>query len=191
MVIGDALSRPYATYLLLAFAKDLELPHLLRVGNGEAFAAVGIAILLDELPHQPDGFACRGAALQGDALQLLNHEHSFGVLQLFAAGDSGLTHAQLLLVDTGVRGVEEGVGVAHLRNLSLHLHARAVGRKLGVHQAVVDGGDGVTLVIARLGYVDPGAVPAVAGVTGDDRAVSTGLTTYHDAGAAQWITRMG
>ena len=80
LIVGDALCCPYATDLLRSFAKDFEDPPLVLVGNGEAFAAVAVAVLLDEAAHEAYGFASCGAALQGDALQFLNHEESLLVL---------------------------------------------------------------------------------------------------------------
>ena len=47
MVVGDTLSGPYATYAVGPFALNLENPYFLRVGNGEAFTAIAVAILLD------------------------------------------------------------------------------------------------------------------------------------------------
>ena len=184
MVVGDAYCRPHAANLLFPFAEHFEVPYLLGVGNGEALATVGIAILFDELAHQSDGLSGRGATLQGNAFQLFNHEHALGILQLLAAADGGLADAQLPLVDAGVGGVEEGIGVTRLRNLSLDRHARLVGHELGVHTAVVDGCHRVALVGGGGYHVDPRAIPAVARMAGDDRSVGAGFLAHHDAGAA-------
>ena len=79
MVVGDALSSPYTTDVVLAFAQNLHLPHLFGVGNGDALATVGIAVHFDEAANQADGIAGGRAALQGYTFQLLDKEHAGGI----------------------------------------------------------------------------------------------------------------
>ena len=80
LVVGDSDSGPYATDILLALAEDLEDPHLVLVGYGEALATVAIAVALHQVAHQPDGLAGGGTAFKSHTLQLLNHEQPFLVL---------------------------------------------------------------------------------------------------------------
>ena len=76
LVVGNAHGRPHAANLLRSFAEHFEYPHLLLVGDGQTFAAVAIAVALHQFAHQADGFAGCRAAFQGDACQLLDHEHA-------------------------------------------------------------------------------------------------------------------
>ena len=114
LIVGDAHGSPDAAHTLGTLAKDFEDPGLVLVGNGEALAAVAIAIFLDQLTHEAYRFASRGATLECDACQLFDHEHASLVLQGIASRNGGLAHGQLLLVKAGIGGVEEAVGVAHL-----------------------------------------------------------------------------
>ena len=138
LVVGDAHSGPYTTDVLLSLAEDFENPHLVLVGNGEAFSAVAIAILFHKVAHQADGLTGGRAALQGYSLQFLYQEQSFLVLQLLTASDGGLADAQLFLVETGICRVEIAVGVGYLWYAPPDMHLRAVGGALRVHPAIVD-----------------------------------------------------
>ena len=63
MVVGDTLSSPYATDVVLAFAKDFHLPYFFGVGNSDAFATIGVAVYFDEVANEADGVAGCGATL--------------------------------------------------------------------------------------------------------------------------------
>ena len=93
LVVGDTLGSPYAADFLGTFALHLEYPHLIGVGNGQAFARVAVAVLLYQFAHQTDGIACRSATLQGDAFQLLNHKHSCLVLHRIPTAIGGFSYA--------------------------------------------------------------------------------------------------
>ena len=98
MVVGHPLCRPHGTNLGTAAANDFHLPHLFFVGNGDALAAVGISVFLYQLGDKLDGLARCGAALQGDALQLLDEEHRIGILKRIGTAEGALADGQLLLV---------------------------------------------------------------------------------------------
>ena len=123
------------------------------------------------------------AALQGDACQFLNHEDAGLVLQCVASTDGCFAHGQLFLVEAGIGGVEETVGVAHLGDGARLRHARHVGRGIGMEAVAINGGDRVTVIVACGSHRHPRAVTRVTGVGGDDRAVGRGEFADHDAGA--------
>ena len=183
LVVGDADGSPDATDALGTLAEDLKEPRLLLVGNSEALAAVTVAIFLDQLPHEADGIARCGATLQGDAGEFLDHEDALLVAQGVAATDGGLAHGKLLLVEAGIGGVEEAIGVSRLWDGARLDHASDISGRAGVEAVTIDGGDRVALIVAGGGHGHPGAVTGIAGVGGDDRAVGTCLFAHHDAGA--------
>ena len=185
LVVGDAHGCPHGAHLLGTSAEDLENPHLVGVGNGEALATVGVAIFLGKATHGGYRVAGCGAALQGYALEFLDVEHARLVAQRVATANGGLAHRHLLLVHAGIGGVEVAVGVAHLGNGALNIHLGAVACALGVHAALVDGGHRVALVVACRCHGHPGAVPRVAGVRRHHRAVGAGVLAHHDTGARQ------
>ena len=114
LVVGDALCRPNSSDIALAFAKDFHLPHFVRVGNGDAFAAVAITVDFDEVANEADGVACGGAALEGDALKFLDKEHTCRVDQCVGTAESAFADGELVLVEARIGGVEVGIGVGHL-----------------------------------------------------------------------------
>ena len=132
LIVGDALGSPDTAHLLGTFALHLKNPYLIRVGNGQAFSGVAVAIFLDELSHQSDGLSRCGTAFQCHARQFLYHKQSRFVLQGVASAVGRLADTQLVLVQTGIGGVEVAVGVACLRYLSALLHSRSVGGVLRV-----------------------------------------------------------
>ena len=119
--------------------------------------------------------------MQGDALQLLDHEESVLVLQGVAAADGCLAHSQLLLVEAGVGGVEEAVGVACLRDGAAFLHARHVLGVLRVHRPFVDAHYGVAGIVLFWLNAHPRPVPRVARVACHHRAIHRCLLAHHDA----------
>ena len=93
LIVGNPLGSPYAADLLGAFALHLEYPHLVGVGNGQAFARITVAVLLYQLAHQTDGIACCSATLQGDAFQFLYHKHACLVLHRIPTAIGGFSYA--------------------------------------------------------------------------------------------------
>ena len=182
LVVRDAHGSPHAAHFLGSFAKDLEQPGFVFVCNGEALTAVTVAIFLDQLAHQADGVTGSSATLQGNARQLLNHEDAILVAQGVTTRNGCLAHGQLLLVEAGIGGVEETVGVAHLGNHAQTRHVSAVFGRHGVETVLIDGGDRITFVITGRHHFHPGAVTCITGVGGDDRAIGTGPLAHHDAG---------
>ena len=184
MVVWNTDSRPYTTNLVRTFTEHFEMPYFVRVGNGETFSAIGIAVLLDEFAHQKDRFAGSCTTLENHSLQFLDHEHTVLVHQLFLTCNGGFSDTQLLFVHTRVGGIHESVSLFCLRNFSLNGHFGLVGNELGVHTAVVNGHGSVAFVLLGRNHVYPSAVPAIASVAGDDGTVGGCFLAYHDTGTA-------
>ena len=180
MVVGHTLRRPDAAHLGGALAEDFHLPHLAAVGNGDALAAVAIAILLHQRADEVDGFARRSAAHQCHTLQLFDGEHAFLVDQRVGAAEGGLADGQLVLVEAGIGCVEVGVGVGHLRYGAHLAHAGGVAAVSGVHRAAAHGVHRASLVVGGRFHIHPGAVATVAGVRRDDAAVGRGALAHHN-----------
>ena len=109
---------PYTANLVGAFAEDFKVPYFLRVGNGQTFARIAVAVFLHQLTHEQNGIAGRGAALQCHAGQFFNHEHSFRVPQSIPSADGRFSHGQLLLIQARISRIQKSVGMFGLRNLS-------------------------------------------------------------------------
>ncbi len=184
MVVGHPLGRPYAADLVRPLAKHLEHPHLFRVGDREALAGIGVAEFLDQIAHIPDSLARRGAVLQGERLKLFDIEHAVGIHELLAAADRGLAHAQLLLVEAGVGGVDEIEGLAALGHGAFELHLVGAAGEIGMHPALIHVGRRIVAQIRAFHDIYPCAVVAVAGMAGDHRTVGRGLAAHHQARAA-------
>ena len=159
LIIRYALSCPYASNLLGAFALHLEDPHLVGVGNGQTFARVAIAVFLYQFTHQSDSLAGGSATLQRYTCQFLYHEHTSLVLHSVTATIGGFANAQLMLIQARVGGIQEAVGVLSLRNGSLLLHIGSVIGMLGMHGSLIDAHDSIARIILSRNYVHPGAVP--------------------------------
>ena len=172
MVVRDALSSPYATDVVLAFAQNLHLPHLFGVGNGDALATVGIAVDFDEPANQADGIAGGRAALQGYTFQLLDKEHAGGIAQGVGTTERALADGQLMLIETGVCRVEVGIGVCGFWDGTHKLYAGSVATERGVQRTFVHGVNGSGFMVGGGFHVHPGAVATIAGVRSDDAAVA-------------------
>ena len=183
VVVGDALCGPYAADAVGAFAQYLHLPHLVTVGDGYALATVAIAVLAHQTADEAYGVAGVVAAHKCHALKLFDKEHTILVDQRVGASEGGLAYGQLLFVEAGIGRVEIGVGVAHLRDGAGGADTSGVVAKGGVHSALADGVHCASLVVGGGFDSHPGAVAAVAGVRGDDRAVGRGLLAHHNGGA--------
>ena len=181
-VVRDAHSSPYAAHLLGTFTENLKQPSLVFVGNGQALATVSIAIFLDQFTHQADGIAGGRATLQGNAGQFLNHENTLLVSQRVSSRDGRLAHCELFLIQAGIGGIKETVGVAHLRDDSRLHHAGHVGGRCGVEAVAIDGSDRIAHIVAGWRHRHPRAVACVTGVGSDYRAIGARRLTHHDAG---------
>ena len=184
VIVWNTNGCPYTTNLVLTFAEDFEVPYFVRVGNGETFATIGITVLLDEFAHELDGFASGATTLESHTLQFFDHEHTVLVLEFTLAGDGCFANTQLLFVHTRIRGIHECVCVACLRNLALYGNLGHVCNPLGVHTAIVDSHGGVAFVGLGRNHVYPCAIPAIASVAGDDRAIGGCILADHDRGTA-------
>ena len=186
VVVRDALGRPDGTGLTRAGTVDLELPHLVGVGHGQAFAPVGIAVFLGHLAHQADGVTGVVAVLERQAFQFLDPEHAVAVDQLFAAVVGGLADGQLLLVHARIGRVDEAVGLQGGRHDAAGLIDTPRVPWFLLVQDVEEIGFGLARRegLARLdGHI--GAVIGVAAVGGHHRTVAGGFLADHDRGAGQ------
>ncbi len=174
VVVGDADRGPDRPLLLEAGAEDLEVPDLFRVGDGDAFAGVAVAVLLDQLAGQLDGLAGGGAAFEHQPFQLLDHEHAGAVEELAFSADGRLTDGQLALVQAGIGGVEEGISGCHIGQFAFFRNIPKVRRCLGVHFSHVDLGRRAVGVLGSRDDIQPLAVIAVAGMRRHDRTVGRG-----------------
>ena len=184
MIVRNTDSCPYTTNLVWSFTEHFEMPYFVRVGNGEAFSAIGITIFLDEFAHQEDGFTSGSTTLECYSLEFLNHEHTVLVHQLFLASDGCFSDTQLLFIHTRVGGVHKGVSLFCLRNFSLYSHFGLIGNELGVHSSVINSHGGVTLILLGRNHIHPSAVPTIASMAGNDGTVGGCFLAYHDAGTA-------
>ena len=114
------------------------MPNFVFVSDGDAFAAVAIAVFLDKVSDELDGVTGVVAAHQGHAFQLFDQEHAILIDQGVGTRESCFAYGQLFLVQTGICSVEVGVGVSHLRNLTGKFHLAVVEGIFGVHGAFVD-----------------------------------------------------
>ena len=79
--VEDGLIRSIRGYNLIALVYAvLCMCEMLAERFGAGWLTVAVAVLLDQAAHEADGAAGRRAALQGDALQLLDHEEAGLVL---------------------------------------------------------------------------------------------------------------
>ena len=147
------------------------MPYFLRVGNGQTFARIAVAVFLHQLTHELNGIASRGAALQCHAGQFFNHEHSFRVPQGIPSADGSFSHGQLLLIQARISRIQKSVGMFGLRNLSFYGQFCLVVDRFRVHASVVNVHHSVVGKVCCRYYVYPRTVPAVAGVARHDRAV--------------------
>ena len=147
------------------------MPDFLAVGDGDAFPGVAVAVLLDEISGEADGFAGGSRPLEHQPFDLLDHEHAFVIDKLLASTDGRLADGQPLLVQAGIGRVQELVGFRHLGDLARLEDALEVGRSLGVHLARVDLVHGLVRPLLMGHDVQPGPIGAVTCVAGDDRTV--------------------
>ncbi len=183
VVVGDALCRPDGAGCTRAGAVDLKLPDLIRVGDSQALAPVGIAVLLSHFTHQADGIAGIVAIFEGQALEFLNPENAVPVDQFPAAVVGRLADGQLFLVHARVSRVDEAVGLqggrhdatglidpAHVPGLLLMQDIEVIGFGLPRQEG-----------LARFdGYI--GTIVGVAAMGGHDRSVTGGFLAHHDGG---------
>ncbi len=120
MIIRDAHRCPYRTCLQRTCAHDLELPDLFRIGEGQAFTVVSVAVLLDQFAYQLNGFPGRGATFQNDFLQLLYQEKAVLIDQDAASADRRFADGKLFLVHAGIGHIHVGVSFGHFRDFTLH-----------------------------------------------------------------------
>ena len=191
MVVGNSLRHPGCANPFFADADDLELPDLVLVGHGEAFAAVPVAILLRKSAHQADGVPRIIAALQGDPLEFLDREPSGGVHKGVRAAESGFADGQLFLVEAGVGRVEVGVGMGHLRDFAHEFNACGVPAEARVHGTPEDRMHCPGRVVCSGLYLGPCAVSAVASVGGHHGTVGGGLPAYHDGSTTLAVEFLG
>ena len=159
VVVGDALRGPHSAYRVWPLALHFENPHFFRVGYGEAFARVAVAVFLYQASHELYGLAGRGATLQGHALKLLDHKHALVVAQGVAAAVGGLAHGKLALVQAGIGSVEEAERVPCLRNLARALRSVKAFGVFGMHASAIHAHHRVAWIIGRRHLAHPGAVP--------------------------------
>ena len=183
LVVGYTLGSPYATNLLGAFALNLEDPYLVGVGDGQTFARVAVSVFLYQLAHQAYSLACCCATLQCHTCQLLYHKHPRLVLHRIPTAIGSFSYTQLMLVQTRVGSIQIAIGMFHLRNLSLLLHARAVAGMFGVHGSFIYAHDGISWIILLWHDIHPGTVPRVACMTGNHAAVCRRFLSHHNTGA--------
>ena len=164
MVVRDPLGDPRSADFLLADTHYLELPDLVLVGHGQAFAAVPVAILFRQGAHQSDGIPGVITALKGHAFQFFNGEPPGRVHEGVGAPEGGLSHGQLLLVEAGIGGVEISIGMRHLGDFTHKFHAGGVSPEFCVHRAPQDGMHRSGFMICGRFHLHPGAVTAVTGV---------------------------
>ena len=187
MVVGHALSRPNGPQFALAGTEDFEVPHFVLVGDGEALARINPAVFLQQHARGFDGLASGAAPLQQQHAEPLAVNESAVGLELRTTAEGRFADGQLRLVHARVGGVEELVGVVHLRNLAhgdvvvaQHLSGQLFFRPL----ALVEGLHGPLFVILRGGHIDVCArTVAVVGVRGHHRTVGRRLLTHRDGGA--------
>ena len=183
MIVRDTLSRPNAAYFVGAFAQDFHLPHLLAVGDGNAFTAVAIAILLNKLANQFDGVACVIATHKSHTLKFLDQKHTLLVLQNIGASECSFAYGELLFVHARIGRVEVSVGMSHLGNSAGDGDTRSVIAISGMHGTFTNSMDSARLIVASRLHSHPSAVAAVTSVRSDDRAIGGGFFTHHDRGA--------
>lgn len=184
MVVGDALGRPDAADVVLAFAKDLHLPHLFGVGNSDALTAIAIAIDLDEIGNETYGITSRGATLQSHAFELLNHEHTGRVDQSVGTAESAFANGELMFVQTRISRVEISVGVGHFGDGASKTHTRGVASERGVHGAFVHRVHFASGMVGGGFHIHPCAITAITCMGCDDAAIFGCLLAHHNAGAA-------
>ncbi len=184
LVVRDALGGPDGADLVLARAVDLEVPDLFRVGEGEAFAVVVVAVGLGQGVDRPDGLAGGRGPFQGQPIELGRIQDAFLADQLPAASDRRLADGQLTVVHDRVGRVQEAVRLADLGDFA-RLQPLGIIRPLAPLGLVVDFGLGACGVGPPGDHGHPGPVRvAVAGVRRHRRTVDRGQAADQDAGAA-------
>ena len=191
VVVGDPLRHPGCADPVLADADDFELPDFVLVGDRQAFAAVAVSVLLGEGAHQPDGVPGVVAALQGDALKLLDPEPAGGIHKRVRAAEGGFADGQLLLVEAGIGRVQVGVGMGRLRDFSHELDAGSIPAEVRVHGAPEDRMHGAGLMVRSRFYLGPCAVSTVAGMGCHHGTVGGGLPANHNGRTALAVEFLG
>ena len=110
LAVGDPHRDPHRTLAAGTGSHHFEDPGLLRVGDGERFALVAVAVLGHQAGHDLDGFPRGACPLQGDVHHRQTIDHSQGIVQLFSAAESGLGDDELVLIHQA----QHLVGVGHL-----------------------------------------------------------------------------
>ncbi len=165
------------------------MPDLLRIGEGEAFAPIVVAVGLGQLVGDADGLAGRLGPFEDEPVELGRVDDAVLAHELAAAADRRLADGQLMLVHDRVSRVEEGVGLGDLRDLA-RLQPVGIVRPLGPLGLVIDLGHlaGLVLNIGDDGH--PGPVGArIAGMRGHGRAVDRGQPPDQNAGAGIELER--
>jgi hypothetical protein len=184
VVVGYADCGPDGADLHGPGTHDLEVPHLLRVHEGQCLAHVAVAVLLHQLADEADRLPRGGRPFEHDLLQVLDEEEPLIVAQLAAPANGRLADGESLLVHGRVRHVEEAVRLLHVRDGPLPGDAAQVGRRLVVQPPPEDGLFGTGPVRAARLDLQPRPVVAVAAVGGHDGTVGRRALAHHDAGAA-------
>ena len=184
MVVGNSLGHPSRADPVLPHPHDLELPDLVLVGHGQAFAAVAIAVLLGKGAHQPDGVAGIVAPLERDPFQLLDGEPASGVHQGIRPAESGFADGQLLLIEAGIGRVEIGIGMGRLGNLPHQPHPRGVPAELGLHRPPEHGMHFPGLMVRGGLHLHPGAIAPVTRMRSDHGPIRGGFPPHHDGRTA-------
>ena len=170
-LVGDADGDPDGA-LLGALADHLHDPDLVGVGDGEALAGGGVAVLVHQVGHDVDGLAGGPGALQGDVDEraVVDDAPAGGVDELGQAAPGGLGDDELVLVHVA----HHIISMCHFGDLA---HVLA-----GI--PVDDLAHGAGLVVGG-GLVVEGAVEGVrvGGVGDHGGAVLGGLLAGYEVGA--------
>ena len=170
LAVGDAHRDPNRPLAPGTGPHHLQDPCLLRVGDGERFAFVAVAILAHQAGHHLDGLPRGTRPLQGQSHQRQAIDQPQRIVQFLPAAEGRLADGKLVLVHQA----QHLVGVSDLGNLA--------GRTLVFRSARFDGDRFARLVVRggnqRQGRIQAGIIATVGdhhravgrGPAGDDNA---------------------
>ena len=170
--VRDADGDPGGPLAPRAGAHHLQDPGLLRVGDGERFALVAVAVVGHQAGHHPDGLPGGAGPLQGPGHQRCAIDQSLGIVKFIPAAEGRLADGKLMFVHPA----HDLVRMCDLRDLA--------GRPLVFRPAGLDGDRFARLVVRGGNHRQRGVQSGQVATVGDHhRAVGRGPAGDDDARA--------
>ena len=173
-VVGHTDSHPHGTAHAGTFANHFHDPHFIGVGNGEGLATAAVAILLHQVSHHLDGFACRTRTLQAQINQAAVVDDARCVHQFGTPAEGRFADGQL-----------EFVHVAHhvVRLACLFYLSQVLARVPLIdidHRPLLVHACGIVIQLAEQGV-------GVGRIGNDGRTVGRHVLAYNEVGTGQSI----